>query len=401
MKTNKKSIEFYLPTYQDAVAITKANENFYEKQVEINGKKVSVFNYRLAQYKDFAKPIENSQITAFELRGLTFIHNDDGSYQRYLAMHKFFNLNQVESYQYEDVKNYLINVVQTKLDGSMVRFLNIGGQLLAKTKMDFSNDQCQMALACVKSQGLEPFIQKTLDEGLSATWEIISPYNQIVCKYEKTELRLLQLRCENTGKYFDIYNHPLVIQYNVPCTEIAEIKDLHSYMELAKTLEGVEGWVFTLENGQMLKLKTDWYFRLHGLLSENLVRENKILEMVLTETIDDALSQITDTDPRRKYSEDIQKAVAHYLDSKLKETVALHSLYNGSRKDFALAHKGNPLFYIVANFLDLKEGVEEKAYSSLKSMLAKKYATLMDAKDFVKNELKVELQYLEPQEEDN
>jgi hypothetical protein len=122
--------------------------------------------------------------------------------------------------------------------------------------------------------------------------------------------------------------------------------------------------------------------------------------MVLNETIDDALAQITDTDPRRKYSEDIQKAVARYLDSKVKETIALKNLYTGSRKDFALAYKDNALFPIAVKLLDLTEGVEEKAYALLQGLLVRKYSGLMDAKEFVKTELKVTLQYLESQFDD-
>lgn len=392
--------KFYLPTYEECVAITKANECFYEKQVEINGTKVSVFNYRLAQYKDFLNPIEGSSITAFELRGLTFVHNENGSKKRFLGLHKFFNLNQVESTQYDLVKDYLVKVSQEKLDGSMVRFIEVGNKLFAKTKMDFSNNQCQMAMECVKAQNLEGFIKKTLDMGLSANFEVCSLYNQIVVRYDKTELKLLQLRDENTGEYLDIYSHPLVQEFNVPCTNREEVKSLHTYMELAKTLEGVEGWVVTLENGQMLKIKTDWYFRLHGLLSENLVRENKILEMVLNETIDDALAQITEADPRRKYSEDIQKAVSTYLEKQVKEVIDLKNKYAGNRKDFALAYKNNSLFSIAVKLLDLSSGVEEKAYDLLQNMMSRKYSGLMEAKEFVKNDLKVQLQYLDSQFDD-
>jgi T4 RnlA family RNA ligase len=391
--------KFYLPTYDECVAITKANECFYEKQVEVNGVKVSVFNYRLAQYKDFLQPIPNSDITAFELRGLTYLHNEDGSKSRYIMLHKFFNLNQVESTQYEVVKDLLVSQSQDKRDGSMVRILKIGGQLVAKTKMDFTNDQCQMAMYCVKNQKLENFIEESLEQGLAAIWEYTAFNNQIVLNYGQPELRLLQLRDEKTGEYFDIYNHPLVKKHNTPCTDQVEVLALHEYMEKAKTLEGIEGWIITLNNGQMLKIKTDWYFRLHGLLSENLVRENKILEMILTETLDDALAQIGENDPRRKYSEDIQKSLSHYLDSKVKETIELSKKYTGNRKDYALAYKDQPLFSLAVKLLDLSEGVEEKAYSLVQGMLTRKYSGLMDAKEFVKNELKVELQYLEKDED--
>lgn len=392
--------QFYLPTYEECVAITKANECFYEKQVEVNGFKISVFNYRLAQYKDFKQPLEGSNVTAFELRGLAFVFNSDGTYQRFLGLHKFFNLNQTDDYQYDDLKSYTLKRAQDKMDGSMVRFLNIGGQMVAKTKMDFTNDQCQMAMFCAKNQKLESFIHKTIDNKLAAIFEYVNITNQIVLVYERPEIRLLQLRDETTGEYLDIYNNDLVKEYKVPCADREEVKELQSYIDRAKELEGVEGWVLTLENGQMLKIKTDWYFRLHGLLSENLVRENKILEMVLTETLDDALAQITETDPRRKYSENIQKAVGHFLDLKLKETIELKGLYNGVRKDYALAHKGKPLFPIAVKLIDMTEGVEEKAYSMLKDLLIRKYSGLMDAKAFIKNELKVELQYHDSQFDD-
>jgi len=71
-------INFYLPTYEDCVRIVQNNECFYEKIVTINGYKVSIFNYRLAELKDFICPIENDTVQAFEMRGLTFIHTENG-----------------------------------------------------------------------------------------------------------------------------------------------------------------------------------------------------------------------------------------------------------------------------------------------------------------------------------
>lgn len=391
---------FFLPNYEQSVAITKSDDTFYEKQTEVNGVKVSVFNYRLSQHKNFVNPIaEQPEVQAHELRGLTFVHTDKGI-ERYLMLHKFFNLNQVPGYQYDEVKDFLVSRTQDKCDGSMIRFLNIGGQLVAKTKMDFTNDQCRMALESLARQKLEAFVQATLDKGLSAIFELISPWNQIVLKYNETELRLLQLRDEKTGEYLDIYSHPLVLQYGVKCSDREEVQALHTYIERAKTEENIEGWVLTLSNGQMLKIKTAWYCQLHGLLSENLVRENKIMEMVLTETMDDALSQIDEKDVRRKYSENIQAALVKHLDAQLKEVLALKATYTGDRKEFAMKNLKHPLFSIAAKLLDTQEGVDEVAYKLLKNKTQRETSGLMDAKAFVGNVLKVQIQNLEEVFED-
>jgi hypothetical protein len=47
-----------IPTYEQAVELCSGEEApFYESKMVVDGFNVSVFNYRLAQYKDFANPI--------------------------------------------------------------------------------------------------------------------------------------------------------------------------------------------------------------------------------------------------------------------------------------------------------------------------------------------------------
>ena len=93
---------YNLLTYNQAVTLTQGNEApFYEARFVVDGYNISIFNYRLAMYSDFRDNF------AFEMRGLTFVFNEDGSlYNRYLLLHKFFNLNQVEDSQYSLVKDY-------------------------------------------------------------------------------------------------------------------------------------------------------------------------------------------------------------------------------------------------------------------------------------------------------
>ena len=118
----------YLPTYEDCVEMCKREDSpFYESKFTIDGYPISVFNYRLAQYSDFTSPLpSNPDVTAYEMRGLTFVFNKDGSiFKRFLLLEKFFNLNQVPESMYSVVKNYKIKFVNNKEDGSIASYIQL------------------------------------------------------------------------------------------------------------------------------------------------------------------------------------------------------------------------------------------------------------------------------------
>ena len=108
---------YNLLTYDESVALTIGKDApFYESKLVVNNYSVSIFNYRLSQYSDF---IDNS---AFEMRGISYVFNSDGSlFKRYLLLHKFFNLNQVEETQYSLIKDYKIKSISNKENYQMVR----------------------------------------------------------------------------------------------------------------------------------------------------------------------------------------------------------------------------------------------------------------------------------------
>lgn len=135
------------------------------------------------------------------------------------------------SWMYNDIKDLEIVRIANKEDGSAIRFLLIEGNLVAKTKFSFESEQCELAMKVVESNSrLKDFILKTLDMGLAALFEIVSPLNKIVLTYNETSLDLLQLRDEETGEYLDIYNHSLVKEYGV---RTADQEELHTLEEIA------------------------------------------------------------------------------------------------------------------------------------------------------------------------
>jgi hypothetical protein len=135
----------FLPTYQQALEMvySKGELVFYETKLVLEGYNISIFNYRLTQYNDFIEPVEGKNYNAFELRGLTFVFNKDGSlFKRYLLMNKFFNINQVTQSLYNNVKNKKIKSIYNKEDGSLISFIKLpNNNIVAKTKMGFKQFQ--------------------------------------------------------------------------------------------------------------------------------------------------------------------------------------------------------------------------------------------------------------------
>jgi hypothetical protein len=71
---------YNIPSYSDALELSSRTDVFYESKTVVDGYSVSTFNYRLAQFSDFENPIEGSELNGYEMRGITYVFNTDGSY---------------------------------------------------------------------------------------------------------------------------------------------------------------------------------------------------------------------------------------------------------------------------------------------------------------------------------
>lgn len=142
----------------------------------------------------------------------------------------FETKNKENSWMYEDLKDLEIVNIANKEDGSAIRFIEINGELKAKTKFSFEAEQAELAMSVVDNDSnLKEFIIETLENNLTALFELVSPLNKIVLSYNETDLKLLQLRDDETGKYLDVYSHPLVLKYDIRTTQ-------HEPLELLKTV---------------------------------------------------------------------------------------------------------------------------------------------------------------------
>jgi hypothetical protein len=373
---------YHLPSYEDCRAICDANDNFlfYESKFVIDNFNISIFNYRLSQYNDFVNPVKsNKRLKAFELRGLTFVFNKDGSlYKRYLLLDKFFNLEQTPCSMYSVVKDYKIKNIYNKEDGSIASFIRLpNGKVLGKSKTSFQSDQAiEIQKIYDKDPNIKQFVDFCMDEGIDAIFEFVSPQNRIVVPYANTELILLRMRDNKSGEYLDINNYTDKLDgISVAASETG--KTLDELIELRNVIDNKEGWIIQFENGKMVKLKTQWYVDRHRLFTEDLNRENTLIALILDETIDDVLAQISEPVKKveiEKTIEIVNKEVAkmvHQVEELMKN-------YKGDRKEFALKYRKDSMFPLVMGVINGKDIVDV-----VKQRLKIDTKNLMQARDWM------------------
>lgn len=366
-----------IPTYEQALELCSVEEApFYESKMVVDGFNVSVFNYRLAQYKDFAYPIpDKPELKGYEMRGLTFVFNEDGSlFNRYVLLEKFFNLNQVPESLYSVVKNYKIKFVNNKEDGSIASFVKLpNGKIVGKSKMGFDNDQADGINRVYKTnKEVKSLVDWALDNNIVPVFEYVAPNNRIVLRYPSEELILLRLRDNATGKHIDIRDHlDKVGSIRVAPFE-DEIKDLDQLIELTATQVDKEGSIVTCEDEHgrdfFFKLKTPWYCERHGLLTEDLYREHIIIGYILDDKIDDILGQIPEDEKEahiriNKIITIVKKAISDKV-SEIEKSYEQFVKSGISKKDYAINHrKNNSNFGFVMNMVkadDLKKMSKEE-----------------------------------------
>lgn len=371
---------FNIPTYEEANAIIDRNDAFYKSSYVIDGYEVEVFNYRLAQGSDFVNE------KAEELRGLTFVKQDDGTWKRFIMLHKFFNVNQTEGYMLEDLAGTKVVRTQQKFDGSMIRFIMLpSGKVVAKTKMGFDNEQAIAANrlyneSVCKPGGLKAFVQSSISTGKAAIFEYIAPTNRIVVPYKEENLVLLQLRDEKSGEYLTAPN----LYYGGSVASYYDINmSIEELLRDAEVQEDMEGWVLTLDTGQMVKVKTQWYCDRHRLLTVDAYHENTIIEHILNETFDDLIAALDTDDPVRENMTNVLEKVRKWIAD---STVIVEGQLNvfkysckANRKMFAIANNKTPLFGVVMKVIDGND-----IYDELVNFIRRNTGKLETAREFLK-----------------
>ena len=362
----------YLINYEDALRLVKEykNFNYSKKEYMIDGYKIVTFTYFLCDYDIFSKPLMNSEINGFDMRGTTFVFNKDGSiWKKFMMLPKFFNINQVESTQYDLIKDKTIKTVTYKADGSLIAFMELpNGEIFTKTIGGFSNDQVKEANILLNSdKNIKNFVRKALNEDKTPLFEFVSRYNRIVLQYGAPELIFIGLRDNKSGKYTPAVSLDGIMDANITYNNAYKTANIDELMAEMAVIKDIEGCVIEFDDGQMVKIKSNWYFNMHGLRTENIFREDYVIKNYLEEKIDDLLSQL---DPKGDedafmFVERVLKAVDNKIIYINKHVLELYSKYVNKYKEnwveFATKEHNTAFFRLVKSKIENSdEFLEEK-----------------------------------------
>jgi len=326
---------FYLPSKDECDYIVENSKQFFRKDDNFLNKEIAIYHYKQAKYEEFVK------FKAWELRGLTFVKKED-KWERFLALHKFFELNQAPGWMEEDLKNKKIIKAVEKIDGSLMQPVLIDGKIYFKTKLSFEAYQAKRANEMLKNNELKNYILEKFKEGKIPIFEYISPKSQVVMDYKKEELILIQLRDLKTGEYVLNFEEEAE-KRGIKCAKKYEIKSLDEFIKLAKEIKDIEGWVLIFEDMQFVKVKTDEYLKRHKLLGK--IQPHEIIAAILEKRENEYKDILNRESEKYEYFKEIEKKFLdkyHLLKKEAKKAVKL------SKKEFKKKYATHPYYELFA-----------------------------------------------------
>lgn len=326
-----EKIEDVLPAIENKAEFIHAVKSTYQ-----------VINYVVSKSDTFENPNEEgiSEEEALfrqlrrECRGLIFGVDGKIISRRY---HKFFNLNEKEETLLENVDFSQPHIITTKLDGSMITPLTLNGEVHWATKMGLTDISSYAEKFVSESEShYKEFANFMNFNEMTPIFEFCSRKNKIVIDYPEDSMKLTSVRKNVTGEYLNYQVMTNIANYwKVPCVKTIDYNlGIESLLEEFKTAEGEEGIVVNFNDGQKIKLKTDWYVKIHR-AKDIISRENDIAYMILNNEIDD-LKSLLPKDELKKVTEFEEKLLTkvHQISEALFKTAIRIQPWH-TRKEFA------------------------------------------------------------------
>jgi RNA ligase len=270
-------------TINDVLPHVEGREEFIVAERDFG----TVINYAVAMADtfDMTGPDDLGGAIRRECRGLIF--NKEGNIMS-RPFHKFFNINEREETQSHVVDMSQPHVIMEKMDGSMIRPILVDGYLRLATKMGVTEVAMQ-AESWLAAQGpaLKEWLRQCVEDSVTPIFEWVSPFNQIVLAYEEADLVYLGSRDNASGVYFfDEY---------APFTKVTRYGSVEGnitdYIAQQRGAEGREGDIIRFADGHMVKVKNDWYVRIHKTIDRILFDRN-IISLILNEEVDDVIPML-------------------------------------------------------------------------------------------------------------
>jgi len=313
-------------TIQDVLPHIEGRSEFIVAEREFG----TVINYvvSMADTFDMTGPGDLGGAIRRECRGIIF--DTEGNIMS-RPFHKFFNVNE----RLETMSHYIDmsapHVIMEKMDGSMIRPVRLNGMVRLATKMGITD----IAIAAEELLTAEQYdwLDNVMLTGVTPIFEYIAPTNKIVIEYGEPKLVLLAMRNNFYGYYYMPHWTPFEV---VPQYGSVE-GGLSEYIARAREMQGREGDIIRFADGHMLKIKNDWYVRIHK--TKDLIRSDRnIADIIVNEQLDDVLPLLDASDLVlvRAYEQRFDAALENVV-GRLEGLVTLaRVLHGGVKKDVAI-----------------------------------------------------------------
>ena len=138
-----------------------------------------------------------------------------------------------------------------------------------------------------------------IEENATPLFEYVAPENRIVVNYNEAKLVLLAVRNNDDGEYWP---RARIEYHNPPCDLVpvyGQVEgNINEYVARQKNQEGREGDVIQFNNGHMVKIKNDWYLRIHR-VKDQISNDRRLLDLILNGEVDDILPVLDQEDQDR------------------------------------------------------------------------------------------------------
>ncbi|KAF0136958.1 MAG: hypothetical protein FD152_764 [Xanthobacteraceae bacterium] len=248
---------------------------------------------------------------------------------------KFFNVGEKPHTQPDLLDWSQPHTIMEKLDGSMIHPAIVHNEVVFMTRMG-RTDVARKAERHLTRE-LAARLYWHLSVGLTPIFEFTAPDNRIVVDYPASALTLLAIRGTVGGAYMDRATLERdAAEFGVPVVPLHAPPTGAEFLDYARQVRGMEGFVVRFADGLTVKAKGEDYVLKHR-ARDSILQEKNVLALVLKGEIDDVLPMLEPADRLRveDYRDDVQSSVrvlAGYVDRMVRSGARL------DQKTFATEH---------------------------------------------------------------